>query len=98
MVKYYFVLLLVMGAVFYYIFQVDPCNKNLRADFAKEYPGYKILDSGSREGSPEEVQCHIRYEKPGSEQVYEDVWSYRNSESGWIFSSVLTTGEAIQTP
>lgn len=98
MTKYYILLFLVMGAVLYYIFQVDPCNTNLRADFAKEYPGYKILDSGSREGSPEEVQCHIRYQKPDSEQLYEDVWLYRNSERGWIVSSVLTTGKVVQTP
>ena len=96
--KYYFILVLVMGAALYYVFSVDPCNRTLRADFSRQYPDYKILDSGSREGSPDEVQCHIRYQKPDSEQVYEDIWLYQNSESGWTFSSVLVAEKSVQMP
>jgi len=98
MAKYYFVLVLIMGAVLFYIFLQDPCNEMLRADFSNKYPGYKILDSGAGEGSPDEVQCHIYYQKPDSEQVYEDIWSYRNSGSGWSFSSVLETQKTGQIP
>jgi hypothetical protein len=98
MAKYYFVLLLAAVAVLFYVFQNDPCNKNMRADFSRQYPEYKILDSGSREGSPEEVQCHLSYQKPDSDQVYEDTWLYRNTESGWLFSSALTKEKAVPAP
>jgi hypothetical protein len=98
MAKYYFILLLAAAAALFYVFQTDPCNKNIRADFSLQFPGYKILDSGSREGSPDEVKCHIRYQKPDSDQVYEDTWLYRNTENGWIFSSALTKEKAVPAP
>ncbi len=98
MAKYYFILILIMLVVLYYIFLEDPCYNQIRADFSNKYPSYKILDSGSLEGSPDEVTCHIRYQKPDSQQVYEDVWLYQNSESGWSFSSVLEAQKTEQTP
>lgn len=96
--KYYLILVLAMGAVLYYIFLQDPCNNILRTDFSNKYPDYKILDSGSGEGSPESVQCHIYYRKPESEQVYEDIWLYQDSGSGWKLSEVLATKKVEQTP
>jgi hypothetical protein len=98
MAKYYIILVLILGGVLFYIFLEDPCNKILRADFSEQYPSYKILDSGSREGSPSEVQCHIRYQRPDSEQAYEDIWLYKNSGSGWVFSSVLVAQKKEQVP
>jgi hypothetical protein len=98
MAKYYFFLALMAAAVMVYIFFQDPCNNQLRGDFSKRYPSYEILDSGSREGSTDEVKCHIRYRKPDSEQVYEDVWLYQNSESGWSFSHVLEAQKIQQMP
>jgi len=98
MAKYYFILFLVMGGVLYYVFLQDPCNQNIRADFLKEHPEYTILDSGSREGSPDEVQCHISYRKPDGDQVYEDVWLYQKTESGWRFASALAKEKALQAP
>jgi hypothetical protein len=98
MAKYYFILFLVMGGVLYYVFLEDPCNQNIKADFSREHPDYKILDSGSREGSPDEVQCHIRYQKPDGDQAYEDVWLYQKTESGWHFASALAKEKAVQAP
>ena len=98
MAKYYIALFLIMGAVLFYIFLEDPCNNILRADFSEKFPDYKILDSVSGEGSPDNVQCHIYYEKPDSKQVYKDTWSYRNSESGWRFSEVIETENTEQMP
>ena len=98
MLKYYILLIPIFGIVLYYIFLEDPCNTNLRADFSSQYPGYEILDSGSGEGSPDNVQCHIYYQKPESEQVYEDIWLYQNEGSGWSFSRILETREREQTP
>jgi hypothetical protein len=98
MTKYYFFLVLVLGAVLFYIFTQDPCNQLLRADFSNKNPEYKILDSGSGEGSPDNVQCHIIYQKPDSEKIYEDTWVYKNSGSGWIFASILETQEREQAP
>ncbi len=98
MSKYYIFLFLIMGAVLFYIFRQDPCNKIFRADFSNMYPSYKILDSGSEEGSPDNVHCHIYYKKPDSEQVYEDIWLYEDSGSGWNFSGILESGKKEQTP
>jgi hypothetical protein len=98
MAKYYFILILVMGALLFYVFQNDPCSQSIRADFSRQYPGYTILNSGSREGSPEEVQCHVRYQKPDGDQVYEDIWLYQNTASGWVFSSALTKEKPVQAP
>jgi hypothetical protein len=98
MTKYYFILVLVVASALVYIFFQDPCNNQLRGEFAKRYPSYEILDSGSREGSPDEVKCYIRYRKPDSKQAYEDVWMYQNSESGWSFSSMLETQKPVQMP
>ena len=98
MAKYYIVLFVILGMVLFYIFLQDPCNQMLRADFLNKYPSYKILDSGSGEGSPDNVQCHIYYQKPDSEQIYEDIWLYENSGSGWSFSKIVETRKKEQTP
>ncbi len=98
MAKYYIALFVILGMVLFYIFLEDPCNQMLRADFSDKFPSYKILDSGSGEGSPDNVQCHIYYQKPDSEQIYEDIWSYENSGSGWSFSKIVETRKKEQIP
>lgn len=98
MLKYYVLLFLIAGLGLYYVFLQDPCNRKFRADFSNKYPNYEILDSGAREGSPEIVHCHIYYQKPDSEQVYEDVWLYQHSPGGWNFSRIIETKVRQQTP
>lgn len=98
MAKYYLLLFLIAGMVFFYVFSQDPCNQMLRADFSAEHPDYKILDSGAKEGSHESVHCHVYYSKPDSEQVYEDIWLYEDSGSGWNFSEIVGSGKKEQTP
>jgi len=91
MAKYYFILVLIMGAVLYYIFLEDPCNNMVRADFSTKNPDYEILNSGAGEGTPDNVQCHIHYQKPDSEEIYEEVWLYQKVGSDWSLSGVLET-------
>jgi hypothetical protein len=98
MSKYYFFLFLIIGAVLFYIYLEDPCNKMLRTDFSAKYPGYRILGSSAEEGSPDNVHCHIHYQKPDSEQVYEAIWLYQDLGSGWRFSGIIDTHEKEQTP
>jgi hypothetical protein len=98
MAKYYFFLFLIAAAGFFYVFRKDPCNQMLRAEFSEKYPGYEILDSSAKEGSPESVHCHIYYNKPESEQVYEDIWLYENSGGGWNFSAIIKSGEKELVP
>lgn len=98
MLKYYILLFLAAGIALYYVFLQDPCNRLLRTDFSDKHPDYEIVDSGSREGSTDSVHCHIYYKKPGSEQIYEDVWLYESSASGWNFSRIIETREMRQTP
>ena len=93
MAKYYFLLLMIVGIVLYNIYVQDPCNNLLRTDFSNKYPDYKILDSSSGEGSPDDVQCHIYYKKPDSQDVYKDTWLYINTSEGWNFSRVIATGK-----
>jgi hypothetical protein len=98
MLKYYVALFLIAGMVLFYIFVQDPCNEKMRGDFSSKYPDFKILDSGAGEGSPDSVQCHLHYQKPDSEQVYEDIWLYEDLGSGWKFSKILATHKRELTP
>ena len=91
MLKYYLLMIGIVGLALLYAFTVDPCNKLLRTDFASQHPDYRILDSDAEHGSPESVRCLIAYRKPGSERIYEDVWLYQNRGTGWKFSRVVET-------
>jgi len=96
MTKYYVLLVLIMGGVLYMVYAEDPCYRNFRGDFSRQFPDYKILDSGSTEGTPQSVKCHIRYSKPGSELAYNDIWLYENVGNGWTFSQVLVSEQQEQ--
>lgn len=98
MAKYYAILVLCALGALYYVFLKDPCNRQLRMEFLEKYPDYTIVDSGSREGSPFEVQCNIYYQKPADKQVYQDVWTYKKSGNDWHFASVLQSGITEQGP
>ncbi len=98
MLKYYIALFLIAGIALFYIFIKDPCNNQFRADFSNKYPGYEVLYFGAGEGSTDNVHCHISYKKPDSEQIYEDIWLYQDSGSGWEFSKILETKKTEQMP
>ena len=89
MAKYYILLFLAFALVLLYVFLQDPCGNQLKTDFLDRYPDYEILSSGAGINSTESVQCHIRYQKPGNPQAYEDVWVYENQGDGWNFSQIL---------
>jgi hypothetical protein len=93
MAKYYIALFLIAAAVLYFVFLQDPCNQLVKADFSGKYPDYEIMVAGATDGTPDSVQCHVTYQKPDSEKVFEDVWLYQNLGSGWIFSRILRTEE-----
>ncbi len=93
MLKYYVFLFVIVGIALYYVFIRDPCNRQIRTDFADRHPSYEVLDSDAMQGSPETVRCRISYRKPDSDQVYEDIWLYVFSERGWEFSRILGTPE-----
>lgn len=96
--KYYILLFLIAGIALFYVFLQDPCNRTVKTDFSNRYPSYNILDSAARDGTPESVHCHVYYQKPDSELVYEDIWLYENSVTGWGFSGILETRETQLTP
>ena len=91
--KYYVLLFLVLGLALSYAYLADPCHSKMRTEFSNEYPTYKILESGAEAGSPESVRCRISYQKPGSEQIHEEIWLYQNPGDGWTFSRILETPE-----
>jgi len=97
MLKYYILLFLVAVIVLSYSYFEDPCNNRFRADFSSKYPSYEILsfgygerDSGDVSVAPDggDVYCQISYQKPDSEQTYEDIWLYRDFGRGGNYSSV----------
>lgn len=94
MLKYYAFLFLILGIALFYVYVKDPCNRQVRMDFAGQHPSYEILDTGASEGSPETVRCQVSYRKPDAEQVYQDVWLYQYSKRGWEFSKILETRKA----
>ncbi len=96
MLKYYVVLFLALAIALAYTFFEDPCNRMFRADFSDRYPDYKVLDTRSREGSTNSVQCQVFYKKPDSEQIFHEVWLYEDLGSGWGFSTVLESEEKYQ--
>ncbi len=98
MLKYYVLLVVVVGVALFYVFLEDPCHQQLRTDFSAMYPSYEILDSSAAEGSPETVRCQIAYRKPDGEQIYQDIWLYQRSDTDWNFSRILETREKEQTP
>lgn len=95
--KYYALMVLVVGIALFYAFVKDPCNQQLRTDFANRYPDYRIQNSRASEGSPESVRCRISYQMTDSEQIHEDIWLYQHSRSGWEFSRILETSKTEQT-
>jgi hypothetical protein len=61
-----------------------PSDSRVRADFLREHPTFIIEDIGAGEGDGGAVYYHIRYRKPGDDQVHEDVWQYLNTgEKVW---------------
>ena len=90
MIKYWVLLFVVAAAVLVYIFLQDPCAEGFRTDFSDRYPTYKILDFAG-EGDTEGVSCHMFYKKPDDAQIYEDIWTYVNSDDGWQFSEIKET-------
>ena len=98
MLKYYVLIFLAVGIGLFYVFIKDPCNQQLRSDFANKHPSYEILDTGASEGSPESVRCQISYRKPDSEQIHKDTWLYQDKGRGWEFSRILETPNEEQAP
>lgn len=97
MSKYYLFVVMIVGLALFYAFIKDPCNRQLTTDFSDKYPSYEILGSGASEGSPESVHCRISYHKPDSDEIYEDIWLYQHSRSGWQFSKILETRKTEPT-
>jgi len=105
MLKYYIVLFLIAGVVLFYSYRADPCNVKFKTDFVNRYPGYQILNSGAGEEDSDRlravaggrgIHCHIYYQKPDNEQVYEDIWLYEELSSGWNFSRIVATNERTE--
>lgn len=99
--KYYVLLFTVFVVAAVYAYLADPCNRLVRLEFAQQHPGYEVIDSNADKGSPESVQCHVSYRKPGDPQVYVDVWLYQNRgrhTKGWEFAKVIETGKVAQQP
>jgi len=72
------------------------------ADFSNKYPSYTIRNFGAGEGDSgglgvvagsRNIHCYILYQKPDSEQVYEDIWLYQQLGTGWNFSRIVATNE-----
>jgi hypothetical protein len=91
MFKYYALLFSVFVIAVGYVYLRDPCNRQVREDFSNRHPSYRIVESGASEGSPESVRCHVSYQKPGSGQIYEDIWLYQYVDT-WKFLRVIRTG------
>ncbi len=92
--KYFALAALVVALAFLYVSMRNPCSMQVKADFSDKHPDYTLLDTGASEGSPESVRCNVSFQKPDSEQVYEETWLYRYSRQGWRFSRILNAAGA----
>lgn len=95
--RYLLLAAVVLGVAVYYVYASDPCQSQLRAEFAEKYPGYEILGSSAAAGSRESVRCRVSYRKPGSEQTHEEDWLYQDPGTGWQFSSVVSRSQEEET-
>lgn len=95
--KYYAILFSAVALVLAYTYMADPCNRLLKADFARMHPGDVLLSAAAESGSPESVHCRISYRTPASAQLHEDVWVYQRTDTAWEFSRVAETESAALT-
>lgn len=95
--KYYVMLFGAVALVLAYTYVADPCNRLLKADFARMHPGWWLLSSEAERGSPESVRCRISYRKPESPVVHEEVWVYHFRDTAWEFSRVAEPEHAVVT-
>ena len=53
-----------------------PSDEQVRADFLREHPTFRVEFVGVGEGDGGAAYFHIRYRKPNDPILYEDVWQY----------------------
>lgn len=56
-----------------------PTDCFVRAEFLREYPSFAVESVGVGEGDGGAAYFHIRYRKPGDDNLHEDVWQYLNT-------------------
>ena len=54
----------------------SPDAERVKNDFRAENPSFTPISAGVGEGHSDAAYFHIRYLKPGDDQVYEQVWLY----------------------
>jgi len=74
---------IVLGACLALFACVGPSDAQVKADFAKVYPGYHVTELFTGEGDSGNVYKHIRFTRPGDNAVCEVQWGYQQAESGW---------------
>jgi len=55
----------------------------VKKDFSEIYPDYEFISSGVGEGDMVVAYVHVRYNKPESDSIYEEVWQYWKNKNGW---------------
>jgi hypothetical protein len=61
-------------------------------DFLSQNPTFQVVSVSIGEGDSDTAYVHIRYTRPGSPQVEEDIWQYlRDDLKGWHVEHKQTT-------
>jgi hypothetical protein len=59
-----------------------PSQNAVRKEFLAENPKCTVLSVLPGEGDGSATYIHIKYKKPGSDRIGEDVWQYLKAENG----------------
>lgn len=59
-----------------------PTDQRVKAAFEQGNPGAEVVFVGPGEGDGSSVYYHIKYRRPGDDQVHEDVWQYVKQRDG----------------
>ena len=60
-----------------------PTEDEVRVDFQRQHPQFRVTDVFAGEGDGGNVYMHIRYRQPGVASECEVVWGYQQAEPKW---------------
>lgn len=58
--------------------------ETVKADFTRRHPDYQFIGCEIGEGDLVVSYVHVRFGKPGDDEIQEEVWQYWDADSAWL--------------
>jgi hypothetical protein len=81
--KYSMKFILLLLFIFYISCSQLPYEQ-IKNDFLKNNPNYKVISVLPGEGDSDNVYIHIKYQKAGSNLTQEEIWLYQRDTGKWL--------------